>query len=53
MQCLCDNNLFAKVKKCKFDIAKMNFLGYIISPDSLQMDNKKIQVIRDWPIVIE
>ena len=26
------------------------FLGFVISPDSLHMDEMKIQVIQDWPI---
>ena len=26
------------------------FLGFVISPDGLRMDNAKIQVIRDWPV---
>jgi hypothetical protein len=26
-----------------------NFLGFVIGPDSLQMDDVKIQVIQDWP----
>jgi len=44
-----DNNLYAKIEKCEFDIKTMNFLGFIISPDGLQMDPAKIQAIRDWP----
>jgi len=46
---LCDNNLYAKIEKCTFDVKTMNFLGFIISPDSLQMDPAKIQAIHDWP----
>jgi RNase H-like domain found in reverse transcriptase len=43
------NNLYAKIEKCEFDVKITNFLGFIISPDGLQMDESKIQVIRDWP----
>jgi len=44
-----DNNLYAKIEKCEFDVKTTNFLGFIISPDSLQMDPAKIQAICDWP----
>ena len=43
------HNLYAKIKKCKFGVKLTDFLSFIISPSSLQMDNSKIQVIHDWP----
>ena len=43
------NNLYAKLEKCDFNVDSTNFLGFIISPDGLRMDDTKIQVIRDWP----
>src|SRR5882757_1538561 len=43
------NDLFCKLEKCNFSIDTTNFLGYIVSPDGLQMDDAKIQVIKDWP----
>lgn len=49
LHCLCTNNLYAKVNKCEFSIRTMNFLGFIISPNGLQMDKAKVQVIQDWP----
>ena len=49
MHRLCNNHLYVKVEKCKFNIDKTNFLGFIISPEGLQMDNSKVQTIRDWP----
>ena len=44
------NNLYAKLEKCEFSIATTEFLGFVISPDGLRMDDAKIQVIRDWPV---
>lgn len=44
------NNLYAKVEKCEFSVTTTEFLGFIISPDSLRMDELKIQVIQDWPV---
>ena len=43
------NSLFAKLEKCEFGVDTTNFLGFIISPDGLKMDDAKVQVIRDWP----
>jgi len=48
MRRLRNNHLYAKVEKCEFDVDKTNFLGFIISPDGLQMDDSKVQTIRDW-----
>jgi len=50
LQCLQDNNSFAKPEKCESNIDTMNFLGCIIGPDGLCMDESKVQVIQDWPI---
>ena len=44
------NNLYVKVEKCEFNVTTTEFLGFVISPDSLRMDESKIQVIRDWPV---
>ena len=46
---LCTNDLFIKVDKCDFGVDTTNFLGFIVSPDGLKMDDAKIQVIHDWP----
>ena len=43
------NNLYAKVEKCEFGVETTNFLGFIVSPNGLQMDESKVQTIRDWP----
>lgn len=39
------NNLYAKLEKCEFNVNTTSFLGFIISPDGLRMDDTKIQVI--------
>ena len=49
LECLRTNNLFIKVDECKFSVDTTNFLGFIVSPDGLKMDDSKIQVIHDWP----
>lgn len=44
-----ENNLYAKVEKCAFGVDTTDFLGFVVGPDGLRMDEAKIQVIRDWP----
>ena len=42
--------LFAKAEKCLFHSDKVDFLGFVISPNGVEMDTKKVQTILDWPI---
>ena len=43
------HNLYAKVEKCAFSVDTTDFLGFVVGPEGLRMDDTKIQVIRDWP----
>ncbi len=43
------NNLYAKIEKCEFSVATTEFLGLVISPDGLRIDEVKIQVTCEWP----
>lgn len=43
------HNLFLKLEKCEFHKTTIQFLGYIISPDSIQMDQGKVHEISNWP----
>ena len=43
------NGLFAKPEKCDFYCERIEFLGYILSPEGLTMDQAKVQTILDWP----
>ncbi|KAJ1132588.1 hypothetical protein NDU88_010895 [Pleurodeles waltl] len=44
-----ENHLFAKLEKCTFNVSKVDFLGYCLSPQGITMDVKKISAIADWP----
>ncbi|CAM8953952.1 unnamed protein product [Rhodiola kirilowii] len=44
-----ENKLFINLKKCCFLTKKLLFLGYIVSDTGLQVDETKVQAIRDWP----
>ena len=40
--------LYAKVEKCKFNMEKTSFLGFIISADSIEMDPAKVEAVLNW-----
>jgi len=44
-----DNGLFAKPEKCAFHQREIEYLGYLVSPDGVKMDPKKVSAILDWP----
>jgi hypothetical protein len=46
----CDNQLYAKLCKCKFWIDEVLFLGHIINRDGLVMDPKKVADILNWKV---
>ncbi len=35
--------------ECEFHCSTVQFLGYILSAYGIQMDQEKVQAIRDWP----
>ncbi|XP_073529630.1 uncharacterized protein [Phyllobates terribilis] len=50
LQWLRENSLYIKLEKCEFHQEEIQFLGYVISPQGLRMDAKKMQAITEWPI---
>ena len=46
---LLDWKLYAKLEKCFFHQTKIEFLGYIIGKDGIQMDPAKTSSVTDWP----
>ena len=43
------NQLYANVKKCSFVVDRLDFLGYIISANGIEVDPSKIEAITSWP----
>ena len=43
------NRLYAQADKCEFHCNLCEYLGYMLSPDSLTMAQNKLQAIQDWP----
>ncbi|MBW0532435.1 hypothetical protein O181_072150 [Austropuccinia psidii MF-1] len=43
------NSLFAKALKCLFHVTSVEYLGYVVSSEILEMDQEKVQKIINWP----
>jgi hypothetical protein len=41
------NKFYAKFKKCKFEVMKVDFLGHRINQEGLKMDDQKVKAISD------
>ncbi|KAL0194729.1 hypothetical protein M9458_008301, partial [Cirrhinus mrigala] len=49
LQKLREHSLYLKLEKCEFHRSSVQFLGYIISAEGVEMDQGKVQAIQEWP----
>ncbi|XP_053486038.1 uncharacterized protein LOC128610642 [Ictalurus furcatus] len=49
LQRLLQYQLYVKAEKCEFHQHTISFLGYVISPRGVAMDQRKIQAVVEWP----
>uniref|UniRef100_A0A3B3BWV7 Gypsy retrotransposon integrase-like protein 1 n=1 Tax=Oryzias melastigma TaxID=30732 RepID=A0A3B3BWV7_ORYME len=49
LQRLIKNNLYVKGEKCQFHTTSVSFLGYVISPQGVAMDQGKVEAVLKWP----
>ncbi|KAL0177388.1 hypothetical protein M9458_026282, partial [Cirrhinus mrigala] len=49
LQRLISHQLYAKEEKCEFHRTKISFLGYVISPEGVAMDERKVNAVLNWP----
>ena len=42
-------SLFINLEKCAFHTTSVGFLGFVITPDSVVMDPKRVETIIKWP----
>lgn len=45
-----EHKLFVKPGKCRFKVQRVDFLGVIIIPGSIEMDPGKVDAIKEWPV---
>ncbi|WVZ58137.1 hypothetical protein U9M48_008440 [Paspalum notatum var. saurae] len=41
--------LFGNIEKCTFCTDRVSFLGYVMTPQGIEVDEAKVQAIRSWP----
>jgi hypothetical protein len=47
---LCDVHLFGNLEKCTFCMDQVSFLGYLVTPQGIEVDHAKVEAIHGWPI---
>ena len=47
---LCDARLFGNLTKCTFCTDHVSFLGYVVTPQGIEVNESKIEAIKGWPI---
>ncbi|WVZ93393.1 hypothetical protein U9M48_039375 [Paspalum notatum var. saurae] len=43
-------HLFGNIEKCTFCTDRVSFLGYVVTPQGIEVDEAKVQAIRSWPM---
>ena len=43
-----ETGMTLKASKCEFHTTEIEYLGYVISPQGLHMDEEKIRMIKEW-----
>ena len=49
LEVLRKERLIADLKKCTFCRDKFMFLGFVVSTKGIEVDEKKVKAIQDWP----
>ncbi|XP_024310338.1 uncharacterized protein LOC112268650, partial [Brachypodium distachyon] len=44
-----DARLFGNLEKCTFCTDRVSFLGYVVTPQGIEVDKAKIDAIQSWP----
>jgi hypothetical protein len=44
-----DARLFANLEKCIFRMDRVSFLGHVVTPQGIEVDETKIEAIKSWP----
>jgi len=43
-----ENDLYVKSEKCKWKVREVGFLGVVIGPDGIKMEEEKVKDVLDW-----
>jgi len=44
-----ENNLYMKPEKCKWGVKEVDFLGVVIGPEEIKMEEEKVKEVLEWP----
>ena len=44
-----ENDLYVKPEKCKWKVREVGFLGVVIGPEKIKMEEEKMKGVLDWP----
>ena len=44
-----DARLFGNLGKCTFCTGRVSFLGYVVTPQGIEVDKAKIEAMESWP----
>jgi len=45
---LVENDLYVELEKCKWKVKEVGFLGVVIEPDRIKIEEEKVKDIMDW-----
>jgi hypothetical protein len=45
-----DTRLFGNLEKCIFCTDRVPFLGYVVTPQGIEVDETKVEAIKSWPV---
>jgi hypothetical protein len=45
-----DAHLFGNLEKCTFCTDRVSFLGYVVTPQGIEVDHANVEAIHGWPI---
>jgi hypothetical protein len=45
-----DAHLFGNLEKCSFCTDQVSFLGYVVTPQGIKIDQTKVEAIQSWPV---
>ena len=49
LKCLQEHGLYVKLEKCKFHTWCVGFVGYVVTPNGVSMEENCVSTIHDWP----
>ena len=45
-----ENDLYVKPGKCRWKVREVEFLGVVIEPEGIKMEEEKVKGVLEWPI---